>query len=135
MTCSALTDPDPNFRCAYFHSIYTDGYRYRGRVIGHSAESDAVVFSVGGVWIQETGHTWQALGRRIEVNRSDDPQNTVSPLKQDVYMLELSHTREIGVTELTVGLSYEDGEFTASGEGFDETRVFANWIWRPDGLF
>jgi len=129
-TCSALTDSDPNFRCAYNHTIYTGGYRYRGRAIGHSMDGDGVMLSVGGLWVGARGNTWQVLGRRIEVNRSDDPRNTVSPLKQDVYTLEASHTRDFGFAELTVGLGHEVGEFTQTGVDFDETRVFANWIWR-----
>ncbi len=132
-TCSALTDSDPNFRCAYNHSIYRDGYRYRGRPIGHSMDGDGVMFSLGGLWVDASGNTWQVLGRRIEVNRSNDRRNTVSPVKQDVYTLEVSHTRDFGFSQLTVGLGHEDGEFTASGMDFDETRVFANWIWRLSG--
>jgi len=132
-TCSALTDSDPNFDCAYEHTIYTGGYRYRGRAIGHSMDADGIMFSVGGVWVETTGNTWQFLGRRIEVNRSNGANNTVSPLKQDVYTLEVSHTRDFGFAALSVGLGHEDGELTDSGVDFDETRVFANWIWRVGG--
>ncbi len=134
-TCSAITDSDPNFGCAYNHTIYTDGYRYRGRVIGHTAEGDGVMFSLGGLWVRESGNTWQVLARRIEVNRSDHPLNTVSPVKQNVYTLEISHTRDFGFSELTVGLGHEDGEFDATGQDFDETRLFANWIWRVGGSY
>ena len=132
-TCSALTDSDPNFVCAYNHGIYTDGYRYRGRAIGHTMDGDGVMFSLGGLWVDSSGNAWQILGRRVEVNRSNHPSNTVSPLKQDVYTLEVSHTRDFGFSELTVGLGHEDGEFTDSGTDFDETRVFANWVWRLSG--
>jgi hypothetical protein len=34
---------------AYNHHIYTDGYRYRGRVLGHWADGDSSLWTVGGL--------------------------------------------------------------------------------------
>jgi len=126
-TCSALTDSDPNYGCAYNHSIYTDGYRYRGRVIGHSADIDGVMFSVGGLLLTGPGHTWQVLLRRGEINRSNSPKHSWAPLKRNVVTLGVSHTRDVGPGELTLGVEQQTGEMDVSGAGVDETRAFARW--------
>ena len=44
--CDALKS-DQRFNCAYNHSIYETGYRYYGRVIGHGAENDARIATLG----------------------------------------------------------------------------------------
>ena len=38
---------DEIFNCAYNHTIYQTGYRYRGRTIGHAADNDSKMISVG----------------------------------------------------------------------------------------
>ncbi len=44
---------------AYNHFLYTDGYRYKGRVLGHWADGDASVWTLGGLW--QAGTIGQAL--------------------------------------------------------------------------
>lgn len=132
-TCSAITDSDPNFGCAYSHHIYRDGYRYRGRAIGHSADSDGVVFSLGGMLFTAEGHTWQLLARRAEINRSSFTPHSLSPVAQDIFTLELRHTRKLEIGDLVLGLGAEWGENKASGVNVDETRAYAQWIWKLGG--
>ena len=49
---------------AYNHHIYTDGYRYRGRPLGHWADGDANVWTLGGLW------DGAALGQALAVLRA-----------------------------------------------------------------
>ncbi len=44
---------------AYNHFLYTDGYRYKGRVLGHWADGDASIWTLGGLW--QLGDLGQAL--------------------------------------------------------------------------
>ncbi len=134
-TCSAITDSDPNFGCAYRHSIYRDGYRYRGRAIGHSADGDSLAFSLGGMLFTGEGHTWQLLARRAEINRDNRTPHSLSPVKQDVYTLELRHTRKFYIGDLVLGVGVESGEVTATGVDIDETRAFVQWIWKLGGNY
>ncbi len=129
-TCSAITDSDPNFGCAYNHHIYEDGYRYRGRVVGHSADGDSVVVSLGGLLFTAQGYSRQLLARRAEINRSNDARHSLSPVQRDIFTLELSHTRVFLAGDLMLGLGTEYGEVTATGKDIDETRAFVQWIWK-----
>lgn len=132
-TCSAITDSDPNFGCAYNHSIYRDGYRYRGRAIGHSADGDSVVFTLGGLFFTTQGHTWQVTARRAELNRNNNPRNSLTPLKQEINTLEVRHTRVFPFGDLSVSLGTEFGEVVATGADIDETRASIQWIWKLGG--
>lgn len=127
--CGGVSDAMPSLRCAYNHSLYQTGYRYRGRVVGHAVESDGLMFSVGGLFVPESGRSWNALARRIVVNRSDDARNTISQAQQTIMNLELSHSREIYLGQIDVGLGYDRIENDRTGDRDDEIRAFLHWHW------
>ena len=54
--------------CAYENGLFTAGYRYRGRVLGHSTDSDSRQFVVGLLYAQGA-QSWTARLRRAEINR------------------------------------------------------------------
>ncbi|MFL2546662.1 MAG: capsule assembly Wzi family protein [Candidatus Rariloculaceae bacterium] len=134
-TCSAITDSDPNFYCAYNHHIYEDGYRYRGRVIGHSADTDSVAFTLSGMLFTTQGHSWQLTARRAELNRSNDPRHSLTPVQQDIHTVELRHTRALPYGDLNITIGTEFGEVTATGADIDETRASIQWIWKLGGNY
>lgn len=54
--------------CAYENGIFTAGYRYRGRVLGHSTDSDTRQWVLG-LSLDQGPRSWSARLRRAEVNR------------------------------------------------------------------
>ncbi|HEX2139331.1 MAG TPA: capsule assembly Wzi family protein, partial [Woeseiaceae bacterium] len=78
-TCGFYESND-NFNCAYNHGIYRDGYRYRGRSIGHGADNDASLFSTGLLLIDGEESRWDVLARVGDLNRGGmpDARNTVT---------------------------------------------------------
>ena len=109
-SCGGLTGGDPIFGCAYEHSIYTDGYRYRGRSIGHSQDGDGRVFSAGLVWHTAADTQWRATARSGELNRDSRPRNAAAGVKTDILDLEVSHERTLplGTLKLGVGAARRD---------------------------
>ena len=54
---------DPRTRnISYGHHIYKDGYRYRGRPIGHWADQDSQILSFGGIIAERE---WNRLGFNV----------------------------------------------------------------------
>jgi hypothetical protein len=53
---------------AYNHHIYIDGYRYRGRPLGHWADGDAAVWTLGGLWRDLAGGQALAVLRYGSLN-------------------------------------------------------------------
>ncbi|MGI9259035.1 MAG: capsule assembly Wzi family protein [Gammaproteobacteria bacterium] len=132
-TCSAITDEDPNFGCAYNHFRYRDGYRYKGRVIGHSADSDGKIVSFGGMLFTADGHSWQVVARHGELNRDSRARHSLTPLKQDISTLELRHVRKFDFGDLVLGIGAESAEVVSTGEQLDETRAYAEFIYKLGG--
>lgn len=124
--CSAITDSEPNFGCAYEHSIYTDGYRYRGRPLGHSLDADGRLVTGGVFWQTATNGTWHVVGRNGQVNRSERPRNSLATEKARFQNLEVSHQRDFLGGGLSVGLAGERLDSDSDPENW-RGRVFLRW--------
>lgn len=124
--CSAITDSEPNFGCAYQHSIYTDGYRYRGRPLGHSLDGDGRLVTAGIVWRQADGPLWHLVARNGWVNRSDDGRIPITPVRARFWNLEVEHQREFLSGRLGVGLAGERLDSESDPENW-RGRVFLRW--------
>lgn len=118
---------EDNWNCAYNHSIYETGYRYRGRVIGHTADNDARVAAAGIVLVDQEANSWQAVLRRAQLNRggAPDPRNTLTAIPRDVLTIDLLHHRvtRFGRFELGIGMDRVE----ASGQSSNDARGFIQW--------
>jgi hypothetical protein len=123
------------YGCGYRQSIYKSGYTYRGRIIGHGLDNDALVTSIGTVVVSPDGNTWQVLGRFGELNRvGPEPDHTVAPFPQDMASIDIEHTRVTKIGQFKFGFGYERREDKASGAKTAETRGFLQWTGYWPGL-
>lgn len=115
--------------CGYNNGIYQTGYRYRGRSIGHGADNDAELFSLGGVAVEPDGNVWQAVVRFGELNNdgSPDPANTLTPTPVDYFEIELSHRLSLDYGQLEFGLGVSRFDDALTGDQQDDSRLFVGW--------
>jgi hypothetical protein len=120
---------DEGFNCAYNHSIYRSGYRYRGRSIGHAADNDALMFSTGLLLIDRNDTQWQGLFRYGELNRggAPDSSNSLTPTQQTVISLDLMHSRAFRFGELEFGAGIEQLEDNVGGTSDQSGRAYLQW--------
>lgn len=87
---------DPIYGCAYENEVFIGGYRRLGRVIGHSVERDARLFTLGALYADAAGRTWEVRVRKAELNRGaigvTRPTNTVVPVAADLWNAEAKLT-------------------------------------------
>jgi hypothetical protein len=128
-TSCGFYESDGNFNCAYNHGIYSTGYRYRGRVIGHGSDNDARIFS-GGVLLADNDETrWQAIVRFGDLNRGGarDDRNSLTPTKQELLSIDLSHSRAFRYGIIEVGAGLERIDDAVSGQSDNSARAFIQW--------
>ncbi len=100
------------FNCAYTNNVFNqDGYRYRGRVIGHSADADSLLRVVGMRFHDTNNRTWGIRFRTGTLNRDGgfDPNHSTSkvashyqsvdwslrgPWREGEFQLQLGHERQ-----------------------------------------
>ena len=124
-TTSNFYDDVPIFDFAYEHFIYSDGYRYRGRVIGHSIDNDGEMYSLGLVLTQERGNYWNFLLRRIRLNVGGTRANSVSADKDGLWNVALNRTWNSMAGEINIGVGYDFYDTGSVVE--DEGTVFLRW--------
>ena len=91
-TCSAVSGSGPYFGCAYNQGLFdVEGYRYRGRAIGHTTDGDSRGLAIGATYTAVDGDLWTSTLRASELNRDDafDERNTVSAIPADYAAFEI----------------------------------------------
>jgi hypothetical protein len=112
-TCSGMSRSDPYFSCAYNQGLFdAEGYRYRGRVIGHTSDRDAYNYALGATYTQRDGDLWSATLRTSDLNRDDAPdgRNTVSPGPAEYSALEIGWRGRAWGGSLSIDLGVESFE-------------------------
>ena len=128
-TCSANTDRGPYYNCAYNQGQFdVEGYRYKGRVIGYTADRDAENWAVGGKFLAADGSLWTATARRSRLNRDDtgDVRNTVASVPTGYGALELGWRGHVRGEQLSVDLGVQATE-PSQGEREVEPFGFIGW--------
>lgn len=94
LTSTWWTD-DPHTRnVTYGHTIYEDGYRYLGRTIGHWADQDSQVFSLGGILLGNDGIGWGGTLRTGKLNEDGIGSSSVSNgHSTDLLSIEVHNSR------------------------------------------
>jgi hypothetical protein len=130
-TSCSFSHAEPEFDCAYESTIYTEGYRFRGRSIGHSMDSDGRLASFGALYVEGDGDAWELRVRAADLNRdatTSEPNHTVAPLATTLDSIDLLHQRDIFGGRLTAALGFERRETESLSSSEDEWRVTAQWI-------
>ena len=63
---------------SYGHHLYGEGYRHYGRSLGLWADSDSLIYSLGGLLVGSSGNGWGVTFRLGELNRDGNGQSAVS---------------------------------------------------------
>ena len=127
-TCSDTSSSGPYYNCAYNQGRFNiEGYRYRGRVIGHTTDNDAQTYSAGATYTAPDGALWSGTARMSRLNREGpDAANTVSAGPADYAALEFGWKGKWRSETLSVDLGVESLE----PEGLDrkvEAFGFLRW--------
>jgi hypothetical protein len=127
-SCNAL-DSQPGYNCAYNHITYETGYRYRGRVIGHGAESDARIGSLGIILTSTESTTWQFLFRTGDLNRGGGPdlRHTLTPTPQEIMSADIQFGTSTRFGRFALGVGYQEIDDETSGLKTDDARAFLSW--------
>ena len=98
---------DPRTRnISYGHHIYGDGYRYRGRPIGHWADQDSQIISIGGILQRMDGIGWGATLRTGKLNEDGSGRNSASDnTSTDYFSFEVFNARQYPQYDLSVHTS------------------------------
>jgi hypothetical protein len=98
---------DPNTRnVSYGHGRYKDGYRYRGRPIGHWSDQDSQIITIGGILQRIDGIGWGATLRTGNLNEDGSGRNSVSDkTSTDYFSVDIFNARQYPQYDLSIHTS------------------------------
>jgi hypothetical protein len=125
--CDFHSSP-PDFACGYRHSIYTDGYQFRDRSIGHSLDGDSEQLAFGAILVNGDGRSWEIAGQSAKVNRaSAGPLHSVARFATRIGSADVYHRRLLLGGGLKLGIGYEERSSSVTGLKTNDLRGFAEW--------
>ena len=94
LTSTWWTDDPRTRNISYRHHIYRDGYRYRGRPIGHWADQDSQILSLGGFLLNADSIGWGSTIRTGELNEDGTGSSSVSNgVASDYFSFDVFNSR------------------------------------------
>lgn len=128
-TCSFYSDPQ--YGCAYRHSIYFDGYQYYDRSIGHAVDGDSRQLAMGAMLVDGDGSSWELALQKAEVNRrGENPVHSVSLVPEDIASVDLHYRRMLFGGDLRVGIGYEERDADGPDGPEEDIRGYLQWSGR-----
>ena len=122
------------FDCAYTNHLFpVEGYRYRGRPVGHSIDGDGRSYTLG---LQvATPRAWSAslLVRYAELNRGGvvpDTINTVAQEPVDDWEIELGAVLPGVKSDFRIGVGFENREDQITDETDETFRAYLAYEYR-----
>ena len=120
------TDETRTRNITYNHHVYSDGYRHRGRSVGHSADSDSELVSLGLLYLSDSGRGCGLVARAGELNRGTNPDtrdtSSVSDLQAtDLLSVDVFTRWDTGIGRVTLGVGWEDLDLYTGGESEEFT--------------
>jgi hypothetical protein len=114
---------DPRTRnITYGHHIYNDGYRYLGRPIGHWADQDSQILSLGGVLQKENGIGWGSIIRTGKLNEDGTGTNSSvsASTSTDYFSADVFNSRKYPAYGLSVNTSFGWESLKSAGTKKDD---------------
>ncbi len=122
-----FSDKKPN--CSYEHPIYANGYRYRGKSMGHGMDGDGLSYSIGTTLVQSAGHVWNVSLRHMELNREGSPQpgHTISPNALDLTDVQVSYQRDTAIGRFSIAAGHAEIDDPLSNVSTSDSSFFIRW--------
>jgi hypothetical protein len=129
--CGGTEDGQKLWDCAYNNEIFSpDGYRYYGRVMGHSMDGDGEMIAARLIRVASDASVWSASLRQSKLNQGGgvpDQKNSVAPGPEEWLSADVSYRMPFlsGWLEAGAGIDRQERELQ------DETnvlpRAWLNW--------
>ncbi len=120
---------EPTFGCAYRNSIYSDGYQYRDRSIGHALDGDSEQVAAGMMLVERAtaaAGSWRPRARR-SIARAPIPCTPwrCSRLESAPPTCIIGGPCWAGSSSLAIG--YEERESASAGLDEGDVRGLVQW--------
>jgi len=102
-SCEFYNKDDSKYGCAYNNSLYPDGYRYKGLNLGHSADGDALIITVGGIIVAQNSQLIKSSVSLGKLNRGSNNFYQVTQNNNDFFKFDLGYQFDLFWFDIPLG--------------------------------
>ena len=102
-SCEFYNNDASKYGCAYHDSLYPDGYRYERLNIGHSADGDALVLTLGGIIVAQNSQLIKSSLSFGKLNRGSNNQYQVVQNNSDFFKFGLGYEFDLFWFDIPLG--------------------------------
>ena len=102
-SCEYYNNDNSKYGCAYSHHLYPDGYRYEGSNIGHSADGDALLLTLGGMIVAQNSQLIKSSISLGKLNRGSNNQYLLAQNDSDVFKFDLGYEFDLFWFDIPLG--------------------------------
>ena len=130
-TAASVLSSDKKFNQFYEHTVYTTGFRYRGRSLGHTLDNDAKLASLVLSLTDARDWTYRLGYHHARLNRDDVPAgNRVSRTAETINLVEFGLDVPWERSLLSLGLRLQDDQPDTPDEKDFLFAAEASWRYR-----
>lgn len=129
-TVCAAGASSPFYDCAYSNVVYfADGYRFRGRPVGHTTDADSISRVAGLSFLQASGAQWRLRLRNATFNRGGAPDayHSQAATPTDFESVEVGFRSDFRGGQLDLQFGFEK---LSGGTRSERERAFGMVTWR-----
>ena len=103
-SCEFYDNNESKFACAYNDPLYPDGYRYERVNIGHSADGDALVLTLGGIIVAQNSQLIKSSVSLGKLNRGSNDLYKVTQNNSDFFKFNLGYEFDLFWFDIPLGI-------------------------------
>lgn len=118
------------FNCSYQHATFRTGYRYEGRTLGYTTDTDSESMAVISVVNGPNNQTYEFGAYSVRVNQgplSNQPHG-LSTTPASRFGIDISHLRDLPIGRLRVRLSLAEQRNQLTGIKDSDSAVAVEWL-------
>lgn len=119
------------FNCSYQHGTFRTGYRYEGRPLGYTTDTDSESLSVISVFTGPDNRSFEFGAYSVRVNQgpvAGGQLHSLSTTPASRYGIDVSHVRDLPLGRLRVRLSYAEQRDQLTGATETDSVAAVEWM-------
>jgi len=102
-SCVYYKNDSSNYGCAYVDPLFSDGYRYEGINIGHSADGDAQLVTLGGILVVQNSKLIKSSVSLGKLNQGSHDLYQVSQNNSDILKFDFGYEFDLYWFDIPLG--------------------------------
>ncbi|MDT8370303.1 MAG: capsule assembly Wzi family protein, partial [Longimicrobiales bacterium] len=118
---------DPQFGATFNHSVYRDGWSFKGRTLAHSIDSDSRLYTGEAMIMGASGRSYRLAFRNVLLNDPALGRHKVTDTRETINLIEMGVESPVPGGAIRTELIWQDDQPNSPGVQDGAVRVEIGW--------